>query len=807
LFAALAAGIVLGDAAPVAWLWAGALALGGLLTVLAWRAHRGLVVAALGTLAATGALSAATWRAPPSLASTCAPTDGRWRAVVDGPIERAIDPVSGHVSQRTFLADLWERCGDGEQALWRSRAGRVRVSLRGAPAVARGDRIDVRLRLEPIAAPLNPVGRDGRDDARRHGLVARAHVTSTHALVQRGAGLRSIVDRWRASAARRIEARFEPRVAALAKALALGDRASIDDATRDRWGDAGVAHLLAISGLHVGLIAWLVFTAVGLALRRWRWLVERTSTRRVAALVGLLGTVGFCLWTGASASAVRATIMVGAYLGGLVLGRPSNAANALGVAGVGILVVDPMSLYDVGFLLSFVAVGALLVIPALPPARSRGQWLGRVVAASAIASAVATVATAPITAGAFGYVSLAAPLTNIVAVPWGTLVAVPGALLYCAVAPLGPGVDHVVGELLRWALVGLDGVATLGASIPMASVGVPRPNAMEVGAYAALVLSAAAWLRWRRARWGALAASLVLCGCVAGRLVAAGGDGALHVWQPYVGEGGATIVRLPEGGVVLYDAGGSLDGSGWDPGRGVVAPWLRSLGVVRVNLAIVSHPHPDHVGGMRAIAARFPIDELWWSGNGEDNPMMQEVVAAVRAAGGRARTVAEVPAQSVREGVSFEVLHPHPGAEEGEGLPYFPGFADNDNSLVLRLRLGERTLLLPGDIEQPAEALLVGRGLHGPVDLMTAPHHGSSTSSSPELIDAVAPRMLWISCGVNNRFGFPNPDVLERYASRRIPVLRTDVDGALHAHTDGTRWWVETHRGAAYVLASEPPGP
>src|SRR5205823_2890714 len=150
-------------------------------------------------------------------------------------------------------------------------------------------------------------------------------------------------------------------------------------------------------------------------------------------------------------------------------------------------------------------------------------------------------------------------------------------------------------------------------------------------------------------------------------------------------------------GVMLFDAGGSLEPGGWDPGRAVLAPLLRRMGIRTIDLAVISHPHPDHLGGYAYVAAHFPIRELWWSGNGEDVPAQRELIDRVRSAGGTVRLAAELPPALEREGVTFRVLHPRPGAE-AEGLPYYPELEANDNSLVLSLELGARSTLLPGDI-------------------------------------------------------------------------------------------------------------
>ncbi|MBI3178615.1 MAG: MBL fold metallo-hydrolase, partial [Deltaproteobacteria bacterium] len=269
------------------------------------------------------------------------------------------------------------------------------------------------------------------------------------------------------------------------------------------------------------------------------------------------------------------------------------------------------------------------------------------------------------------------------------------------------------------------------------------------------------------------------------------GDGALRILFPYVGQGDAAVVMLPRGGIMVVDAGGSHHARDWDPGRNALAPLLRKLGVRSIDLAVVSHPHPDHLNGFTYLAQHFAIRELWWNGEGEVVPVQAELNARVREQGGRVRLAAELPIFTDREGVTVAVLHPRPGAA-GEGLPYYPALSENDNSVVLELSHRGRSLLLSGDIEREAEAMLAAR--LGGVDVLKSPHHGSNTSSTPALLQALAPAAVIISCGEDNQYGVPHADVLARYREYRIHVLRTDVDGMITLLASGGAWAVRRER-------------
>jgi competence protein ComEC len=218
---------------------------------------------------------------------------------------------------------------------------------------------------------------------------------------------------------------------------------------------------------------------------------------------------------------------------------------------------------------------------------------------------------------------------------------------------------------------------------------------------------------------------------------------------------------------------------------------LRRLGVRRIDLAIVSHAHPDHLGGFAYLSRHFPIGELWWSGAGADEPGQAELNERVRAGGGKVQLAAQLPSRSERGGLILEVLHPRPDTHD---LTYYPAMHLNDNSIVLRIEHGQRSLLLTGDIERDAEALLATS--LGPSDVLKSPHHGSRSSSTAALLDSVRPGLVVISCGENNRFGLPDEEVLAAYASRGMQTWRTDLDGMVSLTSDGRGWRIETFRGA-----------
>jgi beta-lactamase superfamily II metal-dependent hydrolase len=238
------------------------------------------------------------------------------------------------------------------------------------------------------------------------------------------------------------------------------------------------------------------------------------------------------------------------------------------------------------------------------------------------------------------------------------------------------------------------------------------------------------------------------------------------------------VIEAPGGTTILIDGGGSVDGV-FDPGARVVEPFLRARGITSVDLVILSHPHPDHMGGLPRILQRFPVGALWSSGDDGHDP---RYVALVALAARRGAT-RPVPARLDLGPLTLEPLGPF--VTDGDGREHIgppEGTTVNDASLVVRAIFGRTALLFSGDVEANGEGELVGRRTLGQSitgDVLKVPHHGSRTSSSTDLLDAVGPHLAVMSLGWRNRFHFPNPEVLTRYATRGIRVLRTDRDGAV----------------------------
>jgi competence protein ComEC len=630
--------------------------------------------------------------------------------------------------------------------------GRVGLEIGGGsalPTLSDGARVAVWARLRPTR------WREGRGE----GLAARGYCKSSR-LVRRlhvpgGGGLRRATAAVRARIRSRLQGAVLPGPErGLVLALVLGDRSELDDRTAEDFRAAGTYHVLALSGAHVALVAGLLTAG----LRRLRVVpaVEAVVTGTVLWLYALL--------VGGDVPVVRAAFMASALLAGRALDLSGDAANLLGLAGIVLLVAHPSHAWDVGFQLSFGATLGILLL--LGPLGRGWPALPLRAEVALAASLAAQAALAPILAAWFHRLAPAALVLNLAAVPLSGAVLLSG----FAVVVLGP-LAPAVGDVAWMAAHALRCSAHLGPLAPWLDVRVAGPSLTVLAVHAASLGHLA---RGRR-RAGLALLALSQLGLVAGP-GPPGGDGRLHMVVLDVGQGDSILLRSPEGRFLLVDAGGSHDPR-YDVGERRVAPVLWATGVRDLDAVVVTHAHPDHVGGVPFVLRAFRVAEVWEGPAPLADPSWRWLDYGLRRAGAARRTLIRGDRLDW-DGVQISVLGPAP-----PGRP--PRRVRNEDSLVLSARLGEVTFLLAGDVLGEAEA-----ALDVPPSLaVKVPHHGSRSSSAPRFVRRAAPRVALVSAGARNPFGHPHPEVITRYTRAGALVLRTDRDGLVEAATDGTHLW------------------
>jgi competence protein ComEC len=648
--------------------------------------------------------------------------------------------------------------------------GRIELAADPLPwPLALGDEIRVEARLHRPPGRANPGGRDRAGQLAAAGVVwaARAVGPVVRIASPSPAGPLEVARERFAAACDR----FLPgREAGLLRAIGAGDRAGLDDAARRSFARSGLAHVLAVSGMHLVVVVFGLWKLLRALLLRWRWLAARADPGTIAAAVCLPWTFAYALATGASPPVLRAAIAAAVVLCGVALRREPDGMNALALTALAVLAVEPAAALDPSFQLSFGAVAGLLLWAArmrrrIPVEARRGgwrAWLVEPLLQGACATLAASIATAPVLAFHFRQLPLLGLPANLAAIPLGTglTILATAAGVAASVHPLAAAPFLYAAWPLAWAL---RAVSDLAAAPRWGVLGVGSPGVWGGIGFAALVLLAG---RVRGASRPVAAGAAVACLLAAPllRAAAARERGGLEVMFLSVGQGDAALLRLPDGAAVLVDGGGAT-GRGADPGERDVLPLLRDLGVRRLAAVFVSHPHPDHVLGLRAVADALPVEAAFGNGDPGEGPAA-EVIA-------RLRPRALQPGQAwSRAGVRFEAVG---GPREG--------CAGNDASLVLRVTYGRTAFLFAGDVEAAGEEGAV-RADHLRADVVKVPHHGSRTSSSAPFAAAASPAFAVVSVGADNRFGFPRAEAMARWTAVGARILRTD-GGAVRFLSDG----------------------
>ncbi len=561
----------------------------------------------------------------------------------------------------------------------------------------------------------------------------------------------------------------------LANGVALGIRSDIPQNVIDNYMYGGIYHLLVVSGGNLMLLAGLVIVGIkriGFK-RRTAWIMAVPAILIYAWMVG---------WT---APVTRATVGTLLFIGGRLLRRDVDPYQTLGLAGWVILLVNPMALWDSGFQLSFMAVLGIVSLGPIIMENLKGPlWLKGTVGVTL----AATLGTLPIQINAFHYLSIATLITNLIALPIISL-SLPLSLISGCLYGIFPLLAKILAGSNYLALSLLTKVTEIIVSIPFSWISIPDMHWLWTVFYYFL-MGVFVWIFSKnideidvklRKKW-LLAFVLFTCFTIALVIPISLESKKLKVTVLDVGQGDSLLIETPNYQTLLVDGGPDKPR---DTGRMILLPYLRRLGIRSLDVLMITHFDSDHVGGLISLLKWIPVREVWVGYGSLDgaNEYCKSIMSVCQSKNIPIKQAICGNKASGLEPLEITVLNP-----EGQNSV----FTDNEQSLVLKIKYNQTSVLLTGDLEGYGETELLSSNMDLKSDVLKIGHHGSKMGTTDEFLDKVSPDIAVISVGKNNLFHHPHSETLSRLSTHGIKVFRTDLQGGIQLISDGRRWTIQT---------------
>lgn len=557
------------------------------------------------------------------------------------------------------------------------------------------------------------------------------------------------------------------------EALLLGERGRIPLRVTRSLQKAGLFHLFAISGAHIAIISFLLFSVFKLL---------RFPTR-TSFLLLIFFLVFYAFLVEGRPSVMRATIMTLAFLFGKLIWRDVNLINTISMSAFILLLINPLSLFSLGFELTFAATFSIIlffpkIIKYLPRLPLRISEIFAV-------SLTAQLGVLPFLVSSFNRVTFSSLILNLAALPLLGLIMASG-YIFLPLSFVSSSLAQPLAKGIKFLINLLTSSSHLFDPFSFISYRIPTPHLFTIIGYFLFLYLLLLPPRIKRQNLIGLLCFLLFA--------------AILISYPFpsisrnlkltfidVGQGDSILVEFPGKKKMLIDGGGIPEGT-FDIGESVVSPFLWDKGIKKIDYLILTHAHPDHINGLNAIARNFKIGEYWESLIPLNSKPYAEFKESLPPSIPQKRFFRD---HTHLEGiVRIEVLHPQ------QGNPYVET-VHNDQSLVLRISYGQTSFLLTGDIELPAEREILENVNEIKSQVLKSPHHGSNSSSSTAFLQRIAPRIVVISVGEGNRYGLPDQEVLEKYREFGAKIYRTDLHGAVEISSDGQRISIRTASGSS----------
>ncbi|MCG2757553.1 MAG: ComEC/Rec2 family competence protein [Desulfobacteraceae bacterium] len=703
--------------------------------------------------------------------------------------------------------------------------GKIRVTVTGNfPNLSLGDKVSFTGKIRSIRNFNNPGGFDYKRYMAFKETWGTSYIRGKDLIVIKrnsGKGIDKIIANARSRISGFIDSTGEGDNRGVLKALIIGDRNSISKNLQKAFNRAGVGHILAISGLHIGIVATVAFFFFKWILSYFKYFLWNALTIKIAAILSLFPVVIYGLLSGMSPSTQRAVIMVTVFLMTFLFEREHDSINTLAIAAMIILVVHPPSLFSISFQLSFIAV--LAIIYGLSRIRMKSMTgkqglfqLQKKVHLFLLTSLFAILGTLPLVMLYFNQVSLVGLLANLLIIPIIGFVVVPLGLFSVLLYPVSVyGATWCINTSSELLAKALD-IVMWFSNLPFASVKTVTPTYFEICCYyvlgwAVLNLFGSYYEnvgerdksrggtdqtdnkvklkgKLNNSRRKKVLAVIIVV------IIAGVADTCYWFYNRFwhddlritiidVGQGSSALLEMPEGFNLLIDGGGFPDNSAFDVGERVIAPLLWRKKIKTVDTLILSHPNSDHLNGLLYIAENFNVKKVWANYDTADTIGYRKFMEIIKKKAINMPEFKDISRTHIINGAQLDFLYP-PSDYMDNNKRTWSNF--NNNSLVIKVKFGSKSFLFPGDIMTKAEKELVAiAGDDLTSDILIAPHHGSRTSNSELFIDSVKPETVIFSSGWRHSYRFPHPLVLKKYRQRGCSILRTDSNGAVTISTDG----------------------
>ncbi len=589
--------------------------------------------------------------------------------------------------------------------------------------------------------------------------------------------------------------------ASLFKALIIGDRGTISNETNAILKRTGTTHLLAVSGLHLGLVL-IFFIMLFKMLKKVipaLWIAKISYIAPYSRLTSIISIFPLCFYaalTGMRVSTLRALIMACLYLVAFFFDRLEDLYSTLAWAALIILIWNPSSMFALDFQLTFIAsLGVIYYINHRPKILIK-HTLFRKISDLFFISAVVFLLTSPLSVLYFHYLSPGGILFTPGAILFLTLI-LPIGLVGTILIPTNQALSRIFIHLTGLVIQILINFLKFLANLPIASLSLPSPPLIIVVFFYLSIFFIALCITNRRyGLYLKIALPLViLCFCI----IISGYSGfrfsghtdKLKVTFMDVGKGDAALVRLPTKEYILIDGGGIND-QAFDIGENITTPYLWSKGIRKIKAVVISHPHPDHIKGLYAIIRNFYIEEIWIGPGSFKDKRYKELSLLASEKGIKERILHS--GDRIKITPVFEIICLHPPDYEKIMGPRGKNSRINNNSLVLKIIYDKISILFTGDIEIEAEEYMVQniKQLELASNILKSPHHGSKYSNSLPFLKTISPEITIISSRQISWFPLPSPDIIRRLESLQSIIYQTEKDGAVTIETDGKTYIVST---------------